>query len=77
MQDRYKSVVKAEPFLVLTEKQIKYAATDTEFLPEIKNKLTKMLIREKRMELFDQCMKVLPIIVQLDLEGYNIDIFNH
>lgn len=61
----------------LTEKQIKYAAADTEFLPEIKNKLTKMLIREKRMKLFDQCMKVLPIIVQLDLEGYNIDIFNH
>ena len=62
----------------LTEKQIAYAARDTEYLFEIKNKLTKMLEREKdRMELFNKTMSVLPIIVDMDLAGYKISIFEH
>ena len=36
----------------LSQKQISYAAQDTEYLFEIKEKLTKMLIREKRFDLF-------------------------
>ena len=34
-----------------------YAAQDTEHLFEIKNKLLKMLIREKRQHLFEKCLK--------------------
>ena len=40
----------------LSNKQISYAAQDTEHLFEIKDKLTTMLIREKRMEIFEKCM---------------------
>ena len=62
----------------LSSKQISYAAQDTEYLFEIKDKLTKMLEREKdRMELFNKTMSVLPIIVDMDLAGYKISIFEH
>ena len=37
-----------------------------------------MLEREKdRMELFNKTMSVLPIIVDMDLAGYKISIFEH
>ena len=36
----------------LSEKQISYAAQDTQYLFEIKDKLTNILIREKRIDLF-------------------------
>jgi len=61
----------------LSEKQISYAAQDTEFLFEIKDKLMKILIREKRMELFEKCMKVLPVIVDMEIAGYKISTFEH
>ena len=44
----------------LSEKQISYAAQDTEFLFEIRNKLKTMLEREKRIELYEKSIKVLP-----------------
>tara|TARA_B110000116_G_scaffold267093_1_gene278890 strand:+ start:84 stop:701 length:618 start_codon:yes stop_codon:yes gene_type:complete len=61
----------------LTEKQIKYAAQDTEYLLEIKEKLSNMLIRENRMDLFTQSVKCLPTIVKLDLAGYKMAIYEH
>ncbi len=61
----------------LTAKQISYAAQDTEFLFEIKEKLMKMLIREKRVELFKECMKVLPTIVNMELAGYKLSTLEH
>tara|TARA_B100001741_G_C16418217_1_gene534937 strand:+ start:23 stop:640 length:618 start_codon:yes stop_codon:yes gene_type:complete len=61
----------------LSEKQINYAAQDTEHLFEIKEKLTKMLIREKRIDLFKQCMKVIPILVDMQISGYNLETFEH
>ena len=61
----------------LSEKQINYAAQDTEFLFEIKDKLTKMLIREKRMDLFKKCLKVLPILVDMEISGYKLSTFEH
>ena len=61
----------------LTQKQISYAAQDTEYLFEIKEKLTKMLIREKRFDLFEKCMKVLPILVDMEISGYKISTFEH
>ena len=61
----------------LSTKQINYAAQDTEYLFEIKDKLTKMLIREKRIHLFEKCMKVLPVLVDMEISGYKISTFEH
>ena len=61
----------------LTPKQISYAAQDTEYLFEIKEKLTKMLLREKRFDLFEKCMKVVPTIVDMEMSGFKTSIFEH
>ena len=61
----------------LSEKQIKYAATDCIFLHQLKKELNKMLIRENRMELLNKCLKFLNTRVDLDLADYKIDIFSH
>ena len=61
----------------LSTKQISYAAQDTEHLFEIKEKLSKMLIREKRMEIFEKCMKVLPVLVDMEIAGYKLSTFEH
>ena len=41
----------------LSEKQIKYAASDTEYLFDIRKKLIQMLEREKRIDLFKKSME--------------------
>ena len=61
----------------LTEKQIKYAQQDTEYLFEIKDKLTKILAREKRIDLFEKCMKVIPTLVDMEISGYKLSTFEH
>ena len=61
----------------LSSKQINYAAQDTEYLFEIKDKLTNMLIREKRIDLFKKCMKVIPTLVDMEMSGYKIETFEH
>ena len=61
----------------LTNKQISYAAQDTEYLFDIKEKLTKMLMREKRFDLFEKCMKVVPTIVDMEISGFKTSIFEH
>ena len=61
----------------LSSKQINYAAQDTEYLFEIKDKLTKMLIREKRIDLFKKCMKVIPTLVDMEISGYKLSTFEH
>ena len=61
----------------LSPKQISYAAQDTEYLFEIKDKLVKMLIREKRMDLFKKCMKVIPVMVDMEISGYKLSTFEH
>ena len=61
----------------LSNKQINYAAQDTEYLFEIKDKLTTMLIREKRMGIFEKCMKVLPVLVDMEIAGYKLNTFEH
>ncbi len=61
----------------LTSKQISYAAQDTEYLFEIKKKLTDMLIRENRIEIFNKCMKVIPTLVDMEISGYKLNIFEH
>ena len=61
----------------LTEKQIRYAQQDTEYLFEIKDKLTKILAREKRIDLFEKCMKVIPALVDIEMAGFKPSIFEH
>ena len=61
----------------LSSKQINYAAQDTEYLFEIKDKLTSMLIREKRIDLFKKCMKVIPTLVDMEMSGYKLETFEH
>ena len=61
----------------LTPKQINYAAQDTEYLFDIKEKLTKMLLREKRFDLFEKCMKVIPTLVDIEISGFKPIIFEH
>ena len=61
----------------LSEKQISYAAQDTQYLFEIKEKLTKMLVREKRMKLFEKSMSVIPVLVDMEIAGYKITTFEH
>ena len=61
----------------LTSNQISNAAADTEHLFEIKDKLTEMLKREKRFELFKKCMDVIPSLVELEISGFKPSIFEH
>ena len=61
----------------LSNKQINYAAQDTEYLFEIKDKLKIMLEREKRIDIFNQCMKAIPILVNMEIAGYKLNIFEH
>ena len=61
----------------LSEKQINYAAQDTEYLFEIKDKLSAMLKREKRIDLFEKSMKVIPILVDIEISGYKMEILEH
>ena len=61
----------------LSEKQISYAAQDTEYLFEIREKLIEMMTRENRKELFKKCMKVIPILVDMEVSGFKLNIFEH
>ena len=61
----------------LTEKQLEYAANDVIYLHKIKKELEKMLIREKRMNIFNRCLSFLDTRVELDQNGFKFDIFEH
>ena len=61
----------------LSEKQLEYAANDVIFLHTIKTQLEKMLVREKRMELFKSCLTFLDTRIELDQNGFKFDIFEH
>ena len=61
----------------LTDKQLEYAANDVVYLHKIKTELEKMLIREKRMDIFKKCLVFLDTRVALDQNGFKFDIFEH
>lgn len=62
----------------ITEKQIDYAAADVLYLHKLKIRLDEMLKREKRMEIFEACVKFLPTRAKLDIQGFgSMDIFSH
>ena len=61
----------------LSKEQIAYAANDVIYLHQIKNILDEMLVREDRQLLVDACLSFLPTRVELDLRGWENDIFSH
>ena len=61
----------------LSDKQLEYAANDVVYLHKIKNELEKMLIREKRLDIFKKCLIFLDTRVELDQNGFKFDIFEH
>ena len=61
----------------LSDKQLEYAANDVIYLHKIKSELEKMLKREDRMELFENCIRFLDTRIKLDQNGFKFDIFEH
>ena len=61
----------------LTDKQLEYAANDVVYLHKIKSELEKMLIREKRMDPFKNCLDFLDTRINLDQSGFKFDVFEH
>tara|TARA_B100000575_G_scaffold177586_1_gene142413 strand:+ start:84 stop:692 length:609 start_codon:yes stop_codon:yes gene_type:complete len=62
----------------LTNDQQKYAATDVLYLHRIKDKLDKMLLREKRNKLAKACFDFIQYRTELDINGWSDqDIFKH
>ena len=61
----------------LTPAQLKYCANDVVFLHKIHNELNKILKREKRIELYKNCLAFLKTRVELDLALFKDDIWAH
>ena len=62
----------------LSDEQLRYAASDVEYLHALKERLDTMLVREGRMEVAQACFAFLPIRAQLDLMGFaEAEIFEH
>ena len=61
----------------LSEGQLQYCSNDVIYLHEIKQNLNKMLIRENRLELYENCIKFLKTRIKLDQSGFTEDIFQH
>ncbi len=61
----------------LSEEQKQYAAMDVFYLHKLKEKLDLMLKRENRTELAKKCFDFLSTRVDLDLNGWEEDIFSH
>ena len=61
----------------LSQSQLKYCANDVVYLHKIHEELTKILIREKRLEIYKECLKFLKTRVELDLALFKDDIWAH
>ncbi len=61
----------------LTPAQMKYCANDVIYLHKIHNELNKILIREKRIDLYKDCLKFLKTRIKLDLAFFKDDIWSH
>ena len=61
----------------LTPAQLKYCANDVLYLHKIHDELIKMLKRENRIQLYEDCLKFLKTRVDLDLALFKDDIWSH
>ena len=61
----------------LTPAQLKYCANDVIYLHKIHEELNKILIRENRIKLYQDCLKFLRTRVELDLALFKEDIWSH
>ena len=61
----------------LSEKQLKYCANDVIYLHKIFEGLEKILIREKRIDLYKSTIKFISTRVDLDLASFKDDIWSH
>ena len=61
----------------LSEKQLQYCANDVIYIHKIFEGLQKILLREKRMDLYNRCIKFLDTRIELDQSGFKFDIFEH
>ena len=61
----------------LTNAQLKYCANDVIYLHKIHEELNKILIRENRIKLYENCLKFLKTRVELDLALFKEDIWSH
>ena len=61
----------------LTPAQIKYCANDVIYLHRIHKELYKILERENRLKLYQDCLKFLKTRVELDLALFKDDIWSH
>ena len=61
----------------LTPAQLKYCANDVIYLHRIHKELNKILERENRVKLYQECLKFLKTRVDLDLALFKDDIWSH
>ena len=61
----------------LSSSQLKYCANDVIYLHRIHEELDKILIRESRMKLYNDCIKFIKTRVDLDLADFKDDIWSH
>ena len=61
----------------LSPAQLKYCANDVVYLHKIHEELNKILKRENRIELYQECLRFLKTRVNLDLALFKDDIWSH
>ena len=61
----------------LSSSQLKYCANDVIYLHKIHDALFKILERENRIKLYEDCLKFVKIRVNLDLAHFKDDIWSH
>ena len=61
----------------LSDGQLQYCSNDVIYLHKIKEDLNKMLIRENRLALYENCIHFLKTRIKLDQQGFTEDIFAH
>jgi ribonuclease D len=60
----------------LSPEQVRYAISDVTMLIPIMERLDEMIRREGRKELAEECFRVIPVMAELDLRGYDL-LFEH
>ena len=61
----------------LSQAQLKYCANDVIYLHKINQELNRILKRENRIDLYNDCLKFLHTRVELDLAMFRDDIWSH